>query len=71
VYRRRREEDLCFGRRRGVPIWGIFFGILIILAGVISLLEGVYWWASWDKLWPIFVIAVGLIIVVSALSRRW
>lgn len=30
----------------------------------------VFLWASWDKLWPLFVIAIGLIIVVNALSRR-
>jgi uncharacterized membrane protein YvbJ len=70
TYRKRREEDLCFGTSQGVPIWGILFGLIIILWGVTSLFSGVYWWASWDKLWPIFIIAIGLIIVFNALSRR-
>jgi len=52
-------------------MWGIIIGAFIILVGITSLLENVYWWASWDRLWPIFVIAVGLLIVVNALSRRW
>ncbi len=69
-YRRRYEDDLCFGSGRGVHIWGVFFGLLIILAGVISLLEGVVWWASWEKLWPFVVILFGLLIIASALSKR-
>ena len=67
---RRNEDDMCFGTRRGVPIWGIIFGIAIIIWGVSSLLGDVYWWASWDKLWPILVIAIGLVIVLNILSRR-
>lgn len=68
--RRRWEDDLCFGRSRRIPIWGLIIGVVIILWGVSSLLGDVYWWASWDKLWPIFVIAIGLIIILNALSRR-
>jgi len=64
------EDDICFGARRGIPIWGIIFGVLIIIAGVISLLEDLYWWASWDRLWPVIVIAFGLLIVINALSKR-
>jgi len=70
AYRRRREDDICFGGRRGAPIWGIIFGIAIILWGVTSLLGDVYWWASWDRLWPILVVAIGLIIIINVLSRR-
>jgi len=70
AYRRRYEDDVCLGGRRGVPIWGIIFGIAIILWGVATLLEDVYSWASWDRLWPFLVIAVGLIIIFNALSRR-
>lgn len=68
--RRRWDDDMCFGTRHGVPIWGLIFGVVIILWGVSSLLGDIYWWASWDRLWPIFVIAIGLIIVMNALSRR-
>jgi len=68
-HRRRYEDELCFGPSRGFSLIGVFFGILIILAGVISLLEGVVWWASWRRLWPFVVILLGLIIIVNSLRR--
>ena len=70
AYRRRYEDDFCFEPVRGLSVMGIFFGILIILAGAIWLLEGFVWWASWERLWPFVVILFGLIIVVSTLARR-
>lgn len=70
VHRRRYEDDLCFGQRRKFPLIGVFFGLLLILAGVISLLEGLVWWASWERLWPFVVILFGLLIIVGALSKR-
>jgi hypothetical protein len=67
---RRRDDDLCFGPQGGT--WfGIFIGLLIILAGVSELFRGTYWWASWDRLWPIPVIVLGLLIVYSALQKRF
>ena len=63
-------DNMCFGSRRGLPIWGILFGAILILWGVTSLLGDIYWWASWDKLWPIIVIAFGLLILINALTRR-
>ncbi|UCH57228.1 MAG: zinc ribbon domain-containing protein [Candidatus Bathyarchaeota archaeon] len=52
--------------------WVALFGFLIILAGVISLLDVWYgfWWASWDRLWPVLVIAFGLFIIWSVLRAR-
>jgi hypothetical protein len=43
---------------------------MIILAGVSELLQGTFWWATWDNLWPIPVILLGLFIVYNALSKR-
>lgn len=70
TYRRRDEDDLCFEPSRGLHIWGVFFGILIILAGVISLLEGFVSWASWHRLWPFVVIIIGLFVIANALSKH-
>lgn len=70
AYRRRVEEELCFRPGRGVHLLGVFLGLLIIFAGVISLLEHYFVWASWERLWPFVVILFGLLIIVSALSRR-
>jgi len=52
--------------------WVAFFGILIILAGVISLLEEwhIASWANWDTLWPFIVIVLGLWIVWNGLKAR-
>ena len=69
VRRRRRDDDLCFGSGGG-NWFGIFIGLMIILAGASQLLQGTFWWASWDRLWPIPVILLGLFIVYNALSKR-
>jgi uncharacterized membrane protein YvbJ len=64
-YRRYRyANDMRFGGRS--HIWGIVIGLFIITIGVSSLL-GVN---IWDKVWPAFIILVGLIIVANAVMRR-
>jgi len=64
-YRRARyEDDMCFGGRS--YIWGIVIGLFIIMIGASSLLGG----NIWDKVWPAFIILVGLIIVANAFMRR-
>lgn len=64
-YRRyRAEEDMCFGGRS--HIWGIIIGLFIVMIGVSSLLGG----NIWDKVWPMFIILTGAIIVVNAFMRR-
>lgn len=52
--------------------WVVLFGLLIVLSGVISLLDSWYHvgWASWDRLWPLLVIALGLFIVWNVLTAR-
>ena len=70
TYRRYKDDDACFGSGRGFSWFGLFFGVVIILAGVIFMYEGQYWWASWENLWPMIVVLFGLLIVFSALSRR-
>jgi uncharacterized membrane protein YvbJ len=61
--RYRAEGDMCFGGRS--HIWGIIIGLFIVMIGVSSLLGG----NIWDKVWPIFIILIGAIIVVNALRR--
>jgi uncharacterized membrane protein YvbJ len=69
-YRRRYwdTEDDCFGGRSRTT-WPIIIGAFLILLGLSSLLEGTFWWASFDKLWPLFVIALGVLVVSNALRR--
>jgi hypothetical protein len=63
-YRRYRHyHDDWYGRPH---IWGIIIGLFIVMIGVSSL-EGI---DIWDKIWPMFIILVGVIIVVNAFTRR-
>jgi hypothetical protein len=67
--RRRRDSDLCFGSESG-SWFGIFIGLMIIIAGLSELLGRTYAWASWDRLWPLPVIALGLFIIYNAYTKR-
>jgi hypothetical protein len=49
--------------------WGILVGLLIVIAGVISLAEEWYRY-SWDDLWPLLVIVFGVFIVWRGLRAR-
>jgi len=80
IYRRRREEEDEkqekdeFEEKTDTASrnWVALFGLLIVIAGVISLLDSWYhvWWASWDLLWPLRVIAFGLFILWNVLKPR-
>ena len=69
---RRRDwdpEDDCFGGRSRTT-WPILIGAFLILLGLSSLLGDTFWWASFDQLWPLFIIAIGVLIVSNAFRRR-
>jgi uncharacterized membrane protein YvbJ len=68
--RRRRDDDICFGSTGGMNWFGLFIGIMIILVGITSLLGDTYWWATWDRLWPIPVILFGLVIIYNTLYKN-
>ena len=69
------EKDEVYEKAdEGGRNFGFMVGLLIILAGAISLLDRWYGfsWATWEKLWPILVIAVGLFIIWNGLkARQW
>jgi ribosomal protein L40E len=67
-YLRRSEDEICFGFA-GTPVIALLFGLLIVFWGLTSLLVGVFRW-SWGNIWPLFVIALGLLIVIGNLSKR-
>jgi len=56
------QESDGGGRRAG-----IFFGILLIILGTIFLLGtfDVFWWFRWAYLWPLLLVAIGLLIILS------
>ncbi len=60
---RRAGRDECFGLPQGGSIFGIIIGIVIILAGVQSLM-------GWDlDFGPYMIIVVGILIVAGALYQ--
>lgn len=72
-YRRKREgecfgpEEECFGIPRGGAIVTVFIGLIIVLAGLSSLLSDLYrinipWW-------PFIVIIFGALVIVGAIYR--
>jgi len=70
----KRVEEECFGLPHGGAIFGLFIGIIIILAGTIFLLQeiGVIV-KDFNLLWPFFVIIFGILFVggaIFALTRR-
>jgi len=73
AYRSRRrdwdfDED-CFGGRNKMT-WPLLIGAFLILIGLSTLLEDVVPWARWDTLWPLFIIAIGILVVSNAMRRR-
>ena len=47
---------MCFGK---------FFGIFLLVVGIIFLLGNfsVFWWLRWHYLWPVILIVIGLLII--------
>jgi phage shock protein PspC (stress-responsive transcriptional regulator) len=51
---------------RNRRIWG---GIIVIIIGVIFLSGSLFPWMVWSNLWPLIVIALGIIIMVQAFKK--
>ena len=64
----RHMDDECFGGRDR-STGPLVFGVIIILAGLSSLLRDTYSWARFDNLWPVIIIGIGLIVVYNAIKR--
>lgn len=59
-------DSECFGLRRGAALFALILGLLIVLAGISSLIgESLLQWIA-----PFFVIGIGLVIIVSILRRK-
>jgi hypothetical protein len=71
AYRYRRNDwdfDDCFGGRAR-SIWPMIFGLFLVILGASQLLDDVYWWASFDTFWPLFIIVIGALVVINAMKR--
>jgi uncharacterized membrane protein YvbJ len=60
-------EDQCFGVR-SKTIWPIIFGSFLILLGLANILDETFTWMNFDTLFPIFIIAIGLLIVFNIIG---
>lgn len=61
--------ELCAPKDDDPGFW-VNFGAFWVLVGVSTILGDTYWWASWDLLWPLFMMGVGVQIAARAL-RDW
>lgn len=57
----KRADEECFGLPHGGSIFGLVFGIIIIIAGILWI-TGITF-----NIWPIFIAIVGILIIVGAL----
>ena len=62
------RDDMCFGGRSRT-IWPLIIGVFIILVGLSSLLEKTYSWARFDNIWPLFLIALGVLILYNRYQK--
>lgn len=60
------ETENLQTRRRNI------FGVILIVIGIFLLLGvfGIFHWVSWAVLWPVVLIAIGLIIILSVSRKR-
>ena len=40
-------------------------GVILIIFGIIFLLGNIFWWFNWGHLWPLILIAIGLLIILG------
>ena len=48
------------------------FGIIIIVLGILFLLGSfnLFWWFNWGNLWPLILVAIGVLIILSVRRRK-
>ena len=62
------SEEVTKTRRRRLNL----FGIVLIVVGILFLLGSfnLFWWFQWGNLWPLIIVAIGVLIILSARRRR-
>lgn len=48
----------------------ILGGIIVIAIGLIFLLNSLFPWVGWGRLWPVILIAVGITIMIQAFKKK-
>lgn len=47
---------------------GFLFGVFLALWGISELLGDLYWWATPEFLWPLFLIGSGILVLLGVLE---
>ncbi len=63
------DLEMCFGGR-SKTMAPIIFGAIMILVGLSFLLERTFAWINFENLWPLIIIAIGLMIVYNATQNQ-
>ena len=64
----RHEGEIREMSKSGMRNGGYFVAAILIIIGIIFLLGNFFSWLSWKYLWPLILIAIGLLIMIG--SRR-
>jgi len=48
-------------------------GVVLIIAGLLFLAANLrfFWWFDWDSLWPLILVAVGLVLILNRWRKRY
>ncbi|MEK7354685.1 MAG: PspC domain-containing protein [Chloroflexota bacterium] len=67
----RHEGEVREMSRTGMRHGGYFIAVILIVIGVLFLLSNFnfFWWFRWRYLWPVILIAIGLVIIFGHRRR--
>ncbi len=71
-YGEEREEQECFGLPHGGIIFGIFFGLILLIAGVVLILQnvlGIPVNVNGQLIGPVVLIAIAILIIAGAIYQ--
>jgi uncharacterized integral membrane protein len=62
------------GRDRRLDVGGLLFGAILLIVGGYFLLRNTFGFEmpdlNWDMIWPLFIIALGIVVLAGALRAR-
>ena len=64
-------QEIPAGPRPRSKTWTVYApGLLLIAIGAAILLAENAWWFSFEDLWPVIIIAIGVLMIVTGASRK-
>jgi hypothetical protein len=62
--------DFCKPKGDDLGFW-VVSGVFIFLWGISEIFGNMFWWASPEFLWGVFLLGVGSSIVLKAAQKAW